>query len=244
MPNKGMLRYTLLGPLLTRSIMSIKHAAFQLQVGDQQEGSSPLDQLQVFPNGQAACVDAEGFFESIVPFSRDELARYDFKNNPQGKDDLEIDICLRATGSIQLSHRTVTRVGQLPNGNVLFHLRFSQMLVPHEDARTALATGAAPSQPAQPPVPAPKCFGEFEEDQLWQAANQLVTKWVFPCEDSFDTPSVDVLARASKLERLLMDRMRTLASESIDPCNLSIAELLPGLNPSEIELTEADIECM
>lgn len=71
------------------------------------------------------------------------------------------------------------------------------------------------------------------EEQIEAAASSLVYKWVFP-NDADHTPDDLTTTRAYILKQLLVRRMRKLVSEGTEPFGLSIAELLPDMNPDEI----------
>ncbi|MCY1168788.1 hypothetical protein D9M73_87940 [compost metagenome] len=84
-----------------------------------------------FPNGKVFELDQKGFFEAVAEFSKVELSAYDM-NDPQGKPDFEWDLCNRATGTPQVIHRTVTRIGELSDGRNFFLLRGSAFAIPYD----------------------------------------------------------------------------------------------------------------
>ena len=76
----------------------------------------------IFPNGQVASVGQDGFFESIVVFSEQEISGYDLQSE-EGLDRFDWDLCVRATGSAQIVHRTVVKIGSVSDGRVYFQLK-------------------------------------------------------------------------------------------------------------------------
>jgi hypothetical protein len=80
---------------------------------------------------------------------------------------------------------------------------------------------------------------QVTDDDIKTAAGALVTEWVFPGE-TCHTPDVVTMAQADKLGWMLRERMKALVAQGVNPLKMSIAELLPGVKPHEIELTEAD----
>jgi hypothetical protein len=66
-----------------------------------------------------------------------------------------------------------------------------------------------------------------------KAASALVFKWIWPNEVA-DTPDDITMARAEILKHQLVRRMSRLADEGVDPTAMSIAELLPDVNPDAI----------
>lgn len=106
--------------------------------GPQRDVPSPHESQKMFPNGHVSSRGPDGYFECLVPFDRDELRRFAKSVNPNCQEELDWDICLRATGSSQLAHRQITRVGSLPDGTVMFHLRFSDFATPTEDVGDVL----------------------------------------------------------------------------------------------------------
>lgn len=86
--------------------------------------------------------------------------------------------------------------------------------------------------------PVPKEASVTDAD-INTAASRLVTEWVFP-GGTCHTPDAVTMAQADKLGWMLSKQMRTLVAQGINPLAMSIAELLPGVKPHEIELSEAD----
>ena len=89
-----------------------KHAAFQLQIGDCQENCSPHISQFVMPNGHVVTIDKDGWFETIVRFPCEELRTIDW-DNADDFSNFEWDMCLKATGSAQLAHRSHKKSGLL-----------------------------------------------------------------------------------------------------------------------------------
>lgn len=67
----------------------------------------------------------------------------------------------------------------------------------------------------------------------------LLAEWLFPGK-CYHTPDAMSMARADKLRAMLRRRMRELRASGTNPQGMSIKDLLPDVNPNEIELTEAD----
>ncbi len=77
------------------------------------------------------------------------------------------------------------------------------------------------------------------DDDIRQEADRHITEYLFP-GDCYHTPDVVSMARADKLSYMLRERMKALAASGVDPRGKSLDELLPGVRPDDIELTEDD----
>lgn len=214
------------------------HQAFHLQIGDNQEGTSPSVNQVMFPNGHVASRAVDEAFEAMVIIGAHELSKFSVRNNPNAKQDLDGEICLRATGSRQVSHRTITRVGAMPDGSLVFHIRYSDMLVPTDEVGAALAKAAGhpdvnpewASQGRQQET----VHGEFTHSELHNASAELANRWVLgtdePDEDAFENLSKNDLRRRDALLAMLRAAMKIKAEAGHDPRYLSIGELLPKVD--------------
>ena len=105
--------------------------AFQGQAGNIQAEQIDGYHHVVLVNGHVISVDNAGFFETIVAFSADELIDYDF-GSEEGRYKFEWDLSVRATGSAQIAHRSVAKIGCLQDGRTFFLLRGNVFALPHE----------------------------------------------------------------------------------------------------------------
>lgn len=190
----------------------------------------------MFPNGHVSCMDAQGFFEAMVCYTREELARFNTKTNPKAAEDMDWDICNRATGSGQLAHRTISRVGALPDGGMVFHLRFSGVAMPTEKVGSALAEIAG-----HPYVdPAFEATGETLDpsddrgisvitlESLKKVAASLSLEWLAEFADA--EPTAADLAKRRALEAKLLEVLSTMTWSGEDPRQMTIEMLLPDLD--------------
>lgn len=79
----------------------------------------------------------------------------------------------------------------------------------------------------------------ISEAQIHEAAQKLVTDWVFP-GGTCHSPDALTMARADRLGWMLVARMKELVSAGVDPRGMSIEQVL-DIDPEDIELTEADV---
>jgi hypothetical protein len=71
------------------------------------------------------------------------------------------------------------------------------------------------------------------EEKIEKAASALAFKWIWP-DEAADTPDDLTVARAEILKHQLVQRMTRVARDGTDPTAMSIAELLPGVDPDAI----------
>ncbi len=79
------------------------------------------------------------------------------------------------------------------------------------------------------------------EASLLAAINRHVHDFLFPGE-CFHSPDVDDMIRSEKLAHRVRERIVALSQDGVDATTQTLAELLPGLKPHEIPVTEADYE--
>lgn len=77
------------------------------------------------------------------------------------------------------------------------------------------------------------------DHDIRQEASRHITEYLFP-GDTCHTPDVMSMARAEKLDYMLRKRMKELVAAGEDPRGRTLEELLPGVRPDDIELTESD----
>jgi len=69
--------------------------------------------------------------------------------------------------------------------------------------------------------------------------NAIVSEWLFPGE-CMHTPDAFTLAKSHKFTVMLRRRMWELRSEGKNPLGMTMAEILPGVNPNDIQIHEHD----
>lgn len=69
--------------------------------------------------------------------------------------------------------------------------------------------------------------------------NAIVSEWLFPGE-CIHTPDWFTLAKSHKLTTMLRRRMWEMRSEGTNPLGMTMADILPGVNPNNIEIHEHD----